>query len=288
MLREVVGEKINITDADVEEQQKLAAQQVGQMEYRLGEIFIPVDDPANSTDAQHFAETVITELHAGAPFPMVAAQFSQTQTALQGGELGWEQANQLDPAVARIVSQMPVGAISNPVRVPGGFSVVTLQAKREIGNQLATIATLRQAFFPFTTPLSDPQNPTEQQRQALMKARSTQTTIKSCDQMEAYAKANNPANRPVDPGEIRVEGVNPPAFRQLLQTIPIGKPTEPLISRDGIAVITVCSRDQKNVGEITATEVRNRLINERVEMLSRQAMRDLHRKATIDIRGGGV
>jgi peptidyl-prolyl cis-trans isomerase SurA len=288
MLRETIGEKINITDADVAEQQKLAAQQVGQMEYRLGEIFIPVDDPASSTDAQHFAETVISELHAGAPFPMVAAQFSQTQTALQGGELGWQQANQLDPAVAHIVSQMPVGAISNPVRVPGGFSVVALQAKREIGNQLATIATLRQAFFPFTAPLADPHNPTEQQRQALLKSRSAQTTIKGCDQMEAYAKANNPANRPIDPGEIRVEGVNPPAFRQLLETIPLGKPTEPLISRDGIAIITVCSREQKNIGEITAAEIRSRLINERVEMLSRQAMRDLHRKATIDIRGGGV
>ena len=45
MLRESIGEKINITDADVAEQQKLAAQQVGQTEYRLGEIFIPVDDP---------------------------------------------------------------------------------------------------------------------------------------------------------------------------------------------------------------------------------------------------
>ena len=99
---------------------------------------------------------------------------------------------------------------------------------------------------------------------------------------------NDPANRPVDPGEIRVEAVNPPVFRQLLETIPIGKTTEPLISRDGIAVITVCSRDQKNVGEITPTEIRNRLINERVEMLSRQAMRDLRRKANIDIRGGGV
>ncbi len=32
--------------------------------------------------------------------------------------------------------------------------------------------------------------------------------------MEAYAKANNPPNRPIDPGEVRVEGVNPPAFRQ--------------------------------------------------------------------------
>jgi peptidyl-prolyl cis-trans isomerase SurA len=288
MLRDSVGERINITDADVTAQQKLAAQQVGQTEYRLGEIFIPVDDPANSADAQHFAETVITELHAGAPFPLVAAQFSQTQTALEGGELGWERTNQLDPAVARIVSQMPVGAISNPIRVPGGLSIVALQAKREIGNEIATIATMRQTFFPFTAILTDPQNPTDQQRQALMKARSLGSTIKSCDQMEAYAKANNPPNRPVDPGEVKVEGVSPPAFKQLLETIALGKPTEPLIARDGIAVITVCTREQKNVGEITPTQIRNRLINERVEMLSRQAMRDLHRKASIDIRGGGV
>jgi peptidyl-prolyl cis-trans isomerase SurA len=172
--------------------------------------------------------------------------------------------------------------------VPGGFSIVTLQAKREIGNQVTNIVTLRQAFFPFAAALTDPQNPTDQQRQALAKARSAGNTIKGCDQMEAYAKANNPANRPIDPGEVRVDAVNPPAFKQLLETIPLGKPTEPLISRDGIAVITVCTREQKNVGEITTQEIRNRLIGERVEMLSRQTMRDLHRKATIDIRGGAV
>jgi peptidyl-prolyl cis-trans isomerase SurA len=284
MLRQVVSERINISDADVAEQQKLAAQQVGQTEYHVGEIFIPVDDPANSADAQRFAETVISELHAGAAFALVAAQFSQTQTALEGGEVGWVQANQLDPAVARIVTQMPVGAVSNAVRVPGGFSIVALQAKREIGNELATVVTLRQAFMAFSTPLADPQNPTEQQRQALNKAKSIQATVNGCDQMETVAKANNGANRPVDPGEVRVEGVNPPAFRQLLATIAIGKPTEPLISRDGIAVIAVCTREQKNLGEITAKDVQNRLVGERVEMLSRQTMRDLHRKASIDLR----
>jgi peptidyl-prolyl cis-trans isomerase SurA len=288
MLRDVVGNKINITDQDVAEQQKLATQQVGQTEFRLGEIFIPVDDPANSADAQRFAETVISELHAGAAFPLVAAQFSQTQSALEGGELGWVQTNQLDPAVARIVTQMPVGAISNPVRVPGGFSIVALQAKREIGHDVATVVTLRQAFMAFSAPLTDPQNPTDQQRQALNKARALGTSIKGCDQMEAAAKANNAANRPIDPGEVRVEGVNPPAFRQLLETIPIGKPTEPLISRDGIAVITVCTREQKNVGEITAAEIQHRLVEERVEMLSLQTMRDLHRKASIDRRDHGV
>ncbi|HET6609501.1 MAG TPA: peptidylprolyl isomerase [Rhodopila sp.] len=288
ILRQAAADRVNVTPADVKEQQRLEAQQVGKTEYRVGEIFIPVDNPANSADAERFADTVIKQLRSGAPFPMVAAQFSQTQTALDGGSLGWVQPNQLDPAVAQLVAEMPVGAISNPVHVPGGLSIVNLQAKREIGRDMATVATIRQAFFPFTQPLSDPQNPTEQQRQALAKAHAAIAAVHSCADMEAYAKANNPANRPVDPGQIRVEGVNPPAFRQLLMTIPLGKATEPLVSRDGIAVVTVCSREEKNVGEINAQDIEHQLINQRLDMISSQMMRDLHRDANIETRDGGV
>lgn len=286
VLRELMAQKVTLSDADVAEKQKLLTQQVGQPEYRLGEIFIPVDDPANAADAQRFAETVINELHAGASFALVAAQFSQTQTALEGGEIGWVQTNQLDPEVARLVTQMPVGAVSNPVKVPGGFTVVALQGKREVGRDIGTSVTIRQAFLPFSSPL-DQQAPTDQQRQALAKARQVSSTIHGCEQMDQYAKANNPANRPVDPGEVRVEGVNPPVFRQMLATIPIGKATEPLISRDGIAVIVVCTRQEKNAAEITAQEVQRQLINEHVEMLSRQTMRDLHRQASVDMRAPG-
>ena len=106
--------------------------------------------------------------------------------------------------------------------------------------------------------------------------------------MEQVAHATNAANRPSDPGEVRVEGVNPPVFRQLLASIPIGKATEPLVSRDGIAVIVVCTREEKNTGEITAKDVQRQLVGDHVEMLSRQMMRDLHREASIDMRSGGV
>ena len=289
MLRDVVADRIHVTESDVAEQQKLAAQRVGQTEFRLGEIFIPVDNPANSADAQRFAETVISELRAGASFALVAAQFSQTQSALEGGE-------------ARLGADQPARSRGRPDRHPDagrrdqqcGAGAGRLLDRRAAGEaarsatNIATVVTLRQAFVAFTTPLTDPQNPTEQQRQALAKARSIQATVKSCDQMDAVAKANNGPNHPVNPGDVRVEGVNPPAFRQMLDTIPIGKPTEPLISRDGIAVITVCTREQKNLGEITATDIQHRLVNERIEMLSLQTMRDLHRKATIDTRDHGV
>ena len=286
VLREQLGEKVTISDAEITEQQRLLAQQVGKPEYRVGEIFIPVDDPANQADAQRFAETVITELRAGARFPVVAAQFSQNQTALQGGELGWVQANQLDSEVARLVAQMPVGAVSNPVKVPGGFSIVTLQGKREIGREVGTAVSLRQTFLPFTSALN-PQAPTEQQKQALEKARNISASVHSCEQMEQAAKTNN-SPRPADPGEVRLETVNPPAFRQVLATLPPDRASQPIVTSDGIAVLIVCSREQKNLAQQTKQEVQSQLLNERVELLSRQLLANLRRHAAIDIRTGGV
>ena len=279
VLREHLADKMNISDAEVDEQLRLHEQQLGKPEYRVGEIFIPVDDPANSADAQRFAETVIKELRGGAAFAVVAAQFSQTQTALEGGELGWLQPEQLDSQVAILVTQMPVGAISNPVKVPGGFSIVTLQGKRQIGQDMATFLSLRQVFLPFATPL-DPQNPTEQQRQMLEKARGLTASIKSCAQLEQVAKAN-PSARPVDPGDVRLDTVNPQAFRDLLTRLPAGEASQPLVAADGIAVIMVCSKQQKNTATLTKEDVRRRLVNERVELASRQLLRDLRRKATI-------
>jgi peptidyl-prolyl cis-trans isomerase SurA len=258
---------------------QLHERQLGKPEYRVGEIFIPVDDPANISDAQRFAETVIGELRSGAAFSAVAAQFSQTQTALEGGELGWMQPDQLDPQVARLIVEMPVGAISNPVKVPGGFDIVTLQGKREVGRDMGTFVTLRQVFLPFTETL-DPQHPTDQQRQALEKTRAISAGTKGCAQMEQVAKTN-PSVRPVDPGDVRIETVNPPAFRDLLTRLPIGEASQPLVASDGIAVVVVCSREQKNTAIQTKEDVRRRLVTERVDMASRQLMRDLRRKAMI-------
>ena len=286
VLRDQLGDKVAVSDNEIDEQLRLVAQQVGKPEYRVAEIFIPIDDPANTANAQRFAETVINELHAGAPFPIVAAQFSQTQTALEGGELGWVQANQLDTEVAHLVAQMPPGAISNPIKVPGGISIIALQGKREVGRDLGTVLSIRQVFLPFTAPLN-PQAPTEQQQQTLLKARAISASVTSCEQMEAAAKANNP-NRPADPGEVRLESVNPPQFRQVLADLPIGKASQPLVGPDGIGLVSVCTREQKNLATPSRQEIERKLVNERVELLSRQLMRDLHRQANLDLRDKGV
>jgi peptidyl-prolyl cis-trans isomerase SurA len=283
VLRQVLGDRTQITKEEIAQQQATLAQQVGKPEYHVGEIFIPVDDPANTADAQRFTETVISQLRAGAPFQVVAAQFSQSQSALEGGDEGWLQANQLDPAVAKLAEEMPIGAISNPVKVPGGFSIVQMRAKRQIGNEVGTVLTLRQVFLPFTSPLN-PQAPTDQQKQMLEKARGYGASIHSCQQMEEVAKADN-SPRQVDPGDVRLESVSPAPFRALLANLPVGKASQPLIANDGISVVILCSRDEKNTSQLSDQEIRDRLLNERVELASRQLLRELRRRAIIDMHG---
>jgi peptidyl-prolyl cis-trans isomerase SurA len=117
----------------------------------------------------------------------------------------------------------------------------------------------------------------------LNKARSISASVHSCQQMEDEAKADHSA-RPADPGEVRLDSVNPPAFRQLLGTLPLEKASEPLVATDGIAVVMVCSRDQKNLATVSDTEMRQDMLSQRVELASRQLMAELRRKATIEIR----
>ncbi len=283
VLRQELGSKADISEADVADQDRIFKQQVGKPEYRVGEIFIPIDDPARATDAQRFAETVIGQLRAGAPFGVVAAQFSQSQTALQGGDLGWVSANELDPAVAAVVTQMPVGAVANPTRVPGGFSIVTLRAKREIGRDRSTVVELRQAFYPFVGTVN-PTNPTEQQKRAVEQAQAASRTVHSCGDVEEANKRAGAA-RPSNPGEIRLEGVGSPPLRALLTTTPISQATKPIISGDGVAVLMVCKREEKVASAPSKEETTNRLLSERIELASRQLLRDLRRRAVMDERG---
>ncbi len=282
LIRQAVQLQGEPSAADVEDQAAQIKAQIGQPEFRMAEIFIPAATPAQDSEARRFVETIIQQLRAGAPFAVVAAQFSQSQTALSGGDLGWVQATSLDPEVVKVVSTMPAGAVSNPIKVAGGYSIVTLLAKREVGRDMATIIRVRQIWLPFTS-LLNPTSPTAQQLSQLEKARSLSLSVRSCDAADAANKAAG-GTRPSDPGELRLEQMSGPQ-RALINELKINVPSPPLPAEDGINLIIVCSKETKNMGIPGKEELIEKIMNERVELTSRQMMRDLQRRAVIDQRG---
>ncbi|MDN3563442.1 peptidylprolyl isomerase [Paeniroseomonas aquatica] len=283
LLRQQLGPNAVPADAEVQDQIRNAKARAGQPEFLVSEIFIPIDDPRTEPETRRFVDEVIRQLRAGTAFPVAATQFSQAQTALQGGDLGWIRKEDVDPEVAAVIERMPPGAISNAIKVPGGYQIVALRQRRESGRDLATLLTVRQAYFPFSSAL-DPNNPTQQQRDQVDKAQRLAAGARSCDAVEQAARGGSGADRPVDPGQIRLETVTPPPLRAMLASLTPGKASQPILTPEGVMVMMVCTKEQRNLAEFTPEQAQQQLLRDRVELLSRQLQRDLRRRAQIEMR----
>ena len=280
LLRGMLGEQANISDTEVNEFLGAQRARLGEPEFLVSEIFIPVENPGQEAQVRRFVTDVIQRLRQGVPFAMVAAQFSQSQTAIQGGAMDWMTADRFDTEVAKILRQMPEGAISNAIRVPGGFEIVMLRDKRTSGRDMATMMTMRQVFLPFEGQVN-PQAPTAQQLAQLQRAQALSDQARGCDAMDAAARGSP---RPADPGPVRLDNINPPELRDLLGSLPIGRATQPIISMDGALIFMVCAKETRNLAEANPQQARDILLRDRIDLLSRQLQRDLRRRAHIDIR----
>lgn len=284
LLRGMLGEQANISDAEVNEFLAGQRARLGEPVFLVSEIFIPVENPGQEAQVRRFVTDIIQRLRQGVPFPMVAAQFSQSQSAVQGGAMDWMTGDRFDPAVTSILKQMPEGAISNPIRVPGGFEIVQLRDKRVSGRDMATIMSMRQVFLPFEGQVN-PQAPTTQQLAQLQRAQTLSDQARGCEAMDAAARGSP---RPADPGPVRLDNITPPELRDLLSSLPIGRATQPIISVDGALIFMVCSRETRNLAEANPQQARDILLRDRIELLSRQLQRDLRRRAQIEVRTNNV
>jgi peptidyl-prolyl cis-trans isomerase SurA len=279
VLHKVLGPGLQPTPGDMSAEKTALKAELGSTQYHIAEIFIPVTDPADDATAQNFARTVITQLRAGAPFPIVAAQFSQAPTALQGGDLGFVQASQLDPAVAQVVTSMPNGAISNPIRVPGGYDIVQLQETHVVGSQQQIMLSLRQAFAAYPAPISNGQvGPA--QAAVIDKLVQASHAVHSCDDMTALnARFGNV--HPADPGPVNLATVTPPAFQNLLSNLQVGQVSQPLVAQDGVSVVIECSRQAQAESLPSDDAIAQIIVERRVELESKQLLDNLRHRSII-------
>jgi peptidyl-prolyl cis-trans isomerase SurA len=279
VLHQVLGPSLRPTPGDIAAEKKSLQAQLGSTQYHLGEIFIPVTDPQDDQSARDFADTVIQQLRQGAPFPIVAAQFSQADSALQGGDIGFVSLNQLDPSVAAVVQTMPAGAISNPVRVPGGYTIVQMQGTHTEGTDVSTTISMRETFVPYATPITNGQvGPA--QAAVITKLVQDGHNVHSCPDMEALNKTYD-SPRPADPGPVDLASVTPPAFQSMLGALPIGQVSAPLVAADGVSIVIICSRQSNPVGLPSDDAIANAIIEQRIQLESEQLLDNLRHRSII-------
>lgn len=134
LVRQRFREAAIVSDKDVDDELAQYQSNVGQPEFQLAEIFLPVYSPGETAEVRANAEGLMDQLRNGADFVALARQFSQSATASAGGALGWSRLDRLDPAVASAVANLQAGQITGPIQIAGGYSIVMLRDRRETTN----------------------------------------------------------------------------------------------------------------------------------------------------------
>ena len=118
---------------------KQAANKNAEVSYNVSHILIALPEaatPAQLEQAEKLGKDIRDRAQKGEDFGQLAVTYSQAQTALERGALGWRKGNELPTFIADIVGKLQPGEISEPVRTPSGFHLIRLNESRSDSDPL--------------------------------------------------------------------------------------------------------------------------------------------------------
>jgi peptidyl-prolyl cis-trans isomerase SurA len=136
-----VLQRISITPREIDQYlDKEAKMPAADMEYNVSHILIAVPQeatPAQLDEAAKRAQDVSTRAKGGEDFAKLALAYSKSQTALEGGALGWRKGGELPTFLTDTIAKLKPGEVSDPLRTPTGFHIIRLNEVRGAGGKKA-------------------------------------------------------------------------------------------------------------------------------------------------------
>jgi len=250
----------------------------GTEEYRVGEIFLSAN-PSTEAQTLENANKILTQLRGGASFAGYARQYSEASTAAVGGDLGWVRPEQLPAPIADVLKRMPAGAVSDPIPVPGGFSIIAVQDTRKIltPDPRDALLSLKQVSITF------PKGTSREAAEPIVgRFAEAAKNIGGCGGAEKIAADFH--GEVVTSDQVKMRDL-PAALQRLMLPMQVGQATQPFGSLDeGVRVLVMCGRDEVDQSAPTYDDVYNQLNEERVNSRARRYLRDLRRDAVIEFR----
>lgn len=269
------GHSIRVSDDQITKTLEKMSNQASQTRYEASEIFIDASRQGGQDKAIAVANQVIGYIQKGAPFAAVARQLSSLPTAANGGDTGWITASEAPPEVAKALSELRPGQLSQPIPVNDGVYIVMLREKQAASGQ--TMVALKQAAVRL-----DKDATVEQVAAANAALRAIKPQIKGCDNIEQVA-SKTPGVVAADLGETDITELRGP-FKEAAEKLQAGQVSDPIRTDVGLHLVAVCAKHNGATKLPTRIEISNRLQSEQLSVMSRRYLRDLRNSATIEAR----
>ena len=282
--RDVV-QRINISPRELDqyiERQKGTASAAN--EYNVSHILVAVAQDANPTQlaaARQKVDDVAARAVKGEAFNQLAVSYSDSQTALEGGALGWLKGPALPTFLADVVPRMKPGQVSAVLQTGSGFHLVKLNEVRTAsGAQIIKQTHLRHILLK-TSEVED--DATVQQKLAAMR-----TQILAGGDFAVLAKASS-----ADPGSA-IEGGDlgwttlatfVPEFVRHADALKDNEISEPFKTQFGWHIVQMLGhRDFDNTATAEREQAYGQLRESRVDEATDVWLQQLRDEAYVELR----
>ncbi len=281
--RDVIG-RIGVTPLELEEYQ---ARQDGETmmnhDYKVSHILISLPSPAPAdaiSAAEEKMEKIYQLLDEGTDFAELVITFSDGQSALEGGSLGWKKGRELPTLFADIVPELEPGEVSRPIRSGSGFHIVKLDEARGSDPIMEKQTLLRHILIETDEILDN--------AAAEQKLSEIHDQIVQGDDFEAVAKVvSEDPSTAIDGGHLGWIGPGTfvPEFQEVCDALEIGELSQPFQTRYGWHIVEILDRRIHDTTEEVEREnaimaIRNSKLGEETEMW----MRELRDRAFVEYR----
>ncbi len=216
-------------------------------DFRLSHILVSVSATATPEEVDEGlaqALEIYERLQAGGDFAELAVSYSDGQSALEGGTIGWRSGDQLPTLFADIVPGMQAGQFSEPVRSASGYHLIKLDEVRGGEIIIEDQTHLRHILIVPNEVFDD-----ESARQRLIMIREQ---IIEGDDFEAIATvvSEDPGSA-ANGGDLGWNGPDSfvPEFQAVVKSLEIGELSEPFRSPFGWHIAEVLGRRQHDTTE---------------------------------------
>jgi peptidyl-prolyl cis-trans isomerase SurA len=269
-------------DQYLEHQKKTAS---AANEYNVAHILIAVAQdakPAQLAQSGKLAHEIDDRAHNGEDFGALAVSYSQSESALEGGSLGWRKGTELPTFLADVVARMKPGDVSDVLQTPSGFHIVKLVDTRAAGGaQIVQQVHLRHILL----------KPTEVEDDATVEqklARWREQIVSGKEEFAVFAKtySQDPGSA-VNGGDLgwSESSVFVPEFAGVVASLKEGEISQPFRTQYGWHVVQLLGhRNFDNTNEAARERAYQGMRDSRVEEATELWLQQIRDESYVELR----
>lgn len=265
------GKRARVTDDEVNQTLERLREDATQEQLLVSEICLPLPSPDRAQEYYQGGLQLIEQMRKGVPFAVVAQQFSGCTSAAAGGDMGWVRAGELPPELSEAVSELPPGAVTNPILAEGAFMIMAVRDKRAAVKQGEKSWTLAYAGAPLSMG-----------RAAARTALEKLASAEACGGGRAL-RSDLGAGVGIAIIENTTLGAIDERFRGAVENLGRGDLSDVIEADDALHILYACEVDE-GLGIPSRSAIEDRIYSRHLQRIANQYLRDIERKSTVDVR----